>query len=74
VPCGPINALPQTSRWVFPNKKGNRINHLLRALKGIAEVAKVPNATLHKFRHTYATRLLERCPLSDGAIREACLL
>jgi len=54
-----LNALPQTSRWVFPNKKGNRMNHLLRDLKGIAEAAKVPNATLHKFRHTYATRLLE---------------
>jgi len=51
--------LPRTSQWVFPTKKGNRLTHLLRRLKEIAEAAKVPNATLHKFRHTYATRLLE---------------
>jgi len=54
-----LKKLPQTSRWVFPNKKGNHMNHLLRDLNGIAEAAKVSNATLHKFRHTYATRLLE---------------
>ena len=28
--------------------------------KVIAKEAKVENATLHKFRHTYATRLLEK--------------
>ena len=54
-----LKKLPQSSRWVFPNKKGNRISHLLRDLKAIADAANVPNATLHKFRHTYATRLLE---------------
>jgi len=37
----------------------NRRTHLLRRLKVIADVAKVTGATLHKFRHTYATRLLE---------------
>ena len=51
--------LPRTSEWVFPNKKGKRLTHLLRRLKEIAEAAKVQHATLHKFRHTYATRLLE---------------
>lgn len=51
--------LPRTSEWVFSNKKGLRLTHLLRRLKEIAATAKVPNATLHKFRHTYATRLLE---------------
>jgi integrase len=51
--------LPRTSEWIFPNKKGQRMTHLLRRLKEIADAAKVPNATLHKFRHTYATRLLE---------------
>ncbi len=37
------------------------MTHLLRRVKEIADAAKVPNATLHKFRHTYATRLLESC-------------
>jgi integrase len=45
--------------WVFPTKTGNRQTHLLRRLKELAEDAKVTGATLHKFRHTYATRLLE---------------
>ena len=35
------------------------MTHLLRRLEEIADAAKVPHATLHKFRHTYATRLLE---------------
>jgi site-specific recombinase XerD len=35
------------------------MTHLLRRLKEIAEAAKVPHATMHKFRHTYATHLLE---------------
>jgi len=54
-----LRELPRTSEWVFPNPKGGRMNHLLRRLKEIAETAKVEHATLHKFRHTYATRLLE---------------
>ena len=51
--------LPHRSAWVFPTKAGNRQTHLLRRLKEIAEEAKVADATLHKFRHTFATRLLE---------------
>ncbi len=35
-------------------------NEMLRRLKRIAIHAKVNNATLHKFRHTYATLLLEQ--------------
>jgi integrase/recombinase XerD len=54
-----LKKLPRTAEWVFPNEKGQRINHLLRRLKAVAVLANVPNATLHKF-HTYATRLLER--------------
>ena len=54
-----LKKLPQETEWVFPNKTGSRTNHLLRRLKEIASEAKVQNATLHKFRHTYATRLLE---------------
>ena len=51
--------LPRGNAWVFPTKAGNRQTHLLRRLKEIADAAKVTGATLHKFRHTYATRLLE---------------
>jgi integrase len=51
--------LPHTAAWVFPTKTGNRQTHLLRRLKEIADAAGVSGATLHKFRHTYATRLLE---------------
>jgi integrase/recombinase XerD len=54
-----LEKAPRTSNVMFPTKKGRRTNHLLRRLKEIAEAAKVPHATLHKFRHTYATRLLE---------------
>ncbi len=51
--------LPHRGAWVFPTKTGNRQTHLLRRLKKLAEDAEVSDATLHKFRHTFATRLLE---------------
>jgi len=54
-----LGRLPRRSNWVFPTKTGNRHTHLLRRLKEIADAAKVAGSTLHKFRHTYATRLLE---------------
>ena len=54
-----LKKLPRTATWIFPNKNGGQTNHLLRRLKEIAEEAEVQKATLHKFRHTYATRLLE---------------
>jgi integrase/recombinase XerD len=54
-----LKKLPRNARWVFTNINGGQISHLLRRLKEIADKAKVQNATLHKFRHTYATRLLE---------------
>ncbi len=56
---GLLKKLPRTSEWVFPNGKGGRMTHLLRRLKKVAGHTGVRNATLHKFRHTYATRLLE---------------
>lgn len=56
---GLLQKLPRTSEWVLPNTKGDRTTHLLRRLKEVAARAGVRNATLHKFRHTYATRLLE---------------
>lgn len=54
-----LGKLFRTTTSVFPAKSGNIQTHLLRRLKGIADAAKVSEATLHKFRHTYATRLLE---------------
>ena len=50
---------PRTARWMFANRNGRRLTHLLRRLKTSAKCAGVQNATLHKFRHTYCTRLLE---------------
>jgi len=57
-----LKNLPRSAEWVFPVLNGNRFgrNEMLRRLKRIATRAKVNNATLHKFRHTYATRLLEQ--------------
>jgi integrase/recombinase XerD len=54
-----LEKLPRKSRWVFCSSTGTNLSHLLRKLKSIADRAGVMNATLHKFRHTYATRLLE---------------
>lgn len=56
-----LEKLPRRSVWVFPTESGGRFgrNEMLRRLKRIATHADVSDATLHKFRHTYATRLLE---------------
>ena len=57
-----LRDLPRTAKWVFPTESGGRFgrNEMLRRLKRIAVKANVENVTLHKFRHTYATRLLEQ--------------
>jgi len=54
-----LKKLPRTSQWVFPSRNGGITTHLLRRLQAIAASAGVKHATLHKFRHTFATRLLE---------------
>lgn len=56
-----LRELQHDSDWVFPSSNGNRLgrNEMLRRLKNVAERVGVKHATLHKFRHTYATRLLE---------------
>lgn len=55
-----LRAWPRTSELVFPSRRGERDRHLLRRLQRVAARAGVEGATLHKFRHTYATRLLEQ--------------
>ncbi len=55
-----LKKLHRKSEWAFPTARGTRQTHLLRRLKRLAKRAKVDHATLHKFRHTYATRLLEK--------------
>jgi integrase/recombinase XerD len=55
-----LTQVPHASEWIFPNAKGQRMTHLLRRLKSVARIARVDDATLHKFRHTYAARLLEK--------------
>lgn len=54
-----LRAQPRRAEWVFPNRNRRRLTHLLRRLKTSAARARVLGATLHKFRHTYCTRLLE---------------
>jgi integrase len=55
-----LRAWPRTGELVFPSRGGGRERHLLRRLQQVAARAGVEHATLHKFRHTYATRLLEQ--------------
>jgi site-specific recombinase XerD len=54
-----LKDLPRRSEWVFACAKGRRQTHLLRGLKAIAQKAGAKDATLHKFRRTHTTRLLE---------------
>lgn len=55
-----FRGLPRRDSYVFPAARGGREQHLLRRLKRVAKRAGVEGATLHRFRHTYATRLLEQ--------------
>lgn len=50
--------LQKRDGFVLPARRGSREKHLRRGPKQAAKRAGVEGATLHKFRHTYATRLL----------------
>ncbi len=54
-----LRAREHNSPWVFPSAGSSLETHLLRRLKRVAARAGAADATLHKFRHTYAPRLLE---------------
>jgi integrase len=41
-----LSRIPHRAAWVFPNRKSNRLNHLLRRLKTVAARAGVASATL----------------------------
>ncbi len=43
---------------VVPSSSGGLERHLLRRLYRVRKPARVPDATLHAFRHTYASRLI----------------
>jgi len=43
---------------LFPSARGGIDDHLLRRVERIRDKAKVPDATLHGFRHTFVTWLL----------------
>jgi integrase len=57
-----LKDLPRSATLVFPSGVGTPLgrNEMLRRLKRRATSAGVEHATLHKFRHTYATLLLEQ--------------
>lgn len=53
-----LKELPRKSRWVFSNGAGNRYTHMWDDAKAIGKKAGIPGAHPHKFRATFATRLL----------------
>jgi integrase len=53
-----LKELPRKSRWVFANGAGNRYTHMWDDAKVIGKKAKITNCHPHKFRSTFATRLL----------------
>lgn len=54
-----IKALPRKSQWVFANGAGNRCTHMWDDANAIGKLAGVRDAYPHKFRATYATKLLQ---------------
>jgi integrase/recombinase XerD len=54
-----IEPLPRTSRWVITNTKNNRYTHMWDDAVAIGKRAGIVGAHPHKFRATYATKLLQ---------------
>lgn len=54
-----LRDLPRRGKMVFANSAGNKYTHSWDDCKDIAEKAKVTDAYPHKFRATFATRLLQ---------------
>jgi len=47
----------RSSHWVFSNKYGNQLSHLLDKLKNICRKAGIKEATLHSLRHSFGAHL-----------------
>jgi len=47
----------RSQHWVFANKYGNRLSHLLDKLKLICKRAGMRQATLHSLRHSFGAHL-----------------
>jgi integrase len=54
-----IEALPRKFKWVFANSKGNKFTHAWDDCRVIGAAAGIVRAHPHKFRATYATKLLQ---------------
>jgi len=54
-----LKKLPRKSQWVFANGNGNRYTHMWDDCQTIADEAGIKDAHPHKFRATYATKLLQ---------------
>lgn len=54
-----LKSLSQSSKYVFPTRTGGRWTHSWDDCVRIAKAAEIENAFVHKFRATYATRLLQ---------------
>ena len=46
------------NRWVFSKPNGDQLDHLWRRFQGILKRAEINNATVHTFRHTFASHLV----------------
>ena len=55
-----MSNLEMKSIWVFSTQSGLQVRHLRRELLRICDRLGIRNVTLHTFRHTFASHLLEK--------------